>query len=95
MQPDAENAPGMDQAVAAMRCVAERKYGIPAAQLAPENELSSLGFDSLAFVEYAFELEGELGLVLPDLPRDMKTVGDLARFVAAEIARKQAEPAAG
>jgi len=94
MQPVAQDAPGMDQTVEAMRRVAERKYGIPAAQLAPDNELSSLGFDSLAFVEYAFELEGELGLALPDLPRDLKTVGDLARFVAAEVARK-AEPAAG
>ena len=94
MQPAAHEVPGMDQTVEAMRRVAERKYGISAAQLAPDNDLATLGFDSLAFVEYAFELEGELGVVLPDLPRDLKTVGDLARFVAAVVARKQAEPAA-
>lgn len=84
----------MDQTVEAMRRIAERKYGIPAEKLAPECELAGLGFDSLAFVEYAFELEGELGIALPDLPRDLKTVGELASFVANEVARTHMESAA-
>ena len=90
----ADDAPEMERTLKAMVQVAERKYGIPASQLQPECELSALGFDSLAFIEYAFELEGELGVALPDLPRDMKTVGDFARFVTDAVVKKPAGPAA-
>jgi acyl carrier protein len=80
----------------AMKRIAERMYGIPAAEMIPQRKLETLGFDSLAFIEYAFELEGELGITLPDLPRDLGTIGDLAKFVDAEVIRhKAAELAKG
>jgi acyl carrier protein len=74
----------------AMQRVAERKYGIPSGEMTPQRRLETLGFDSLAFVEYAFELEDELGITLPDLPHDFITIGDLAKFVDAEVVRQRA-----
>jgi acyl carrier protein len=79
----------------AMRRVLARKFGINDPDLSMDREIASLGFDSLAFVEYAFELEGELGISLPDLPRDLVTIGDLARFVDAEVVRKASAAASG
>lgn len=78
----------------AMRVVLARRFGINDPDLSLDRELDSLGLDSLAFIEYAFELETELHVNLPDLPRDMVTVGDLFRFVHGEVERKSAEPVA-
>ena len=80
----------MDPTLAVMREVLSKRFGIADPDLSLERELASLGLDSLAFIEYSFELEKDLHIVLPDLPRDMVTVGDLARFVHGEV-EKQAQ----
>ena len=74
--------------LATMREVLAGRYGIHDPTLNEERELASLGLDSLAFIEYTFELENALHVVLPDLPRDMVTVGDMARFVELEVSRQ-------
>ena len=76
--------------LATMREVLAQRFGIDNPGLDESTELASLGLDSLAFIEYSFELEKELHVVLPDLPRDMVTIGDLARFVEGEV-RRQAQ----
>ena len=86
----AASSPSMAATLQTMREVLAKKFGIEDPDLAPERELTSLGLDSLAFIEYSFELEKDLHIVLPDLPRDMLTVGDLARFVHGEV-EKQAQ----
>ena len=78
----------MSATLAAMRDVLVEHYGIDDPTLSADRELASLGLDSLAFIEYTFELEKALHVVLPDLPRDMVTVGDMARFVEREISRQ-------
>jgi acyl carrier protein len=83
----------MQQTLDAMRRVLVRRFGINDPDLSMDRELASLGLDSLAFIEYSFELENELHVNLPDLPRDLATVGDLARFVHGEVLRKAAESA--
>lgn len=81
----------MQEVLETMRRVLVRRFGIePDASLSADRELSTLGMDSLAFIEYAFELEGELKVTFPDIPRDLGTIGDLARFVHAEVVRKRA-----
>ena len=80
----------MTATLSTMREVLARRFGIDDPHLDEAKELSALGLDSLAFVEYAFELEKELHIVLPDIPRDMGTVGDLARFVHAEVVKQAA-----
>jgi acyl carrier protein len=71
-----------------MRRVLVEHYGIDANLVGIDQRLDSLGLDSLSFFEYIFELEKVLHILLPDLPRDLVTVGDLVRFVEGELARK-------
>ena len=80
----------MDATLDAMRRVLARRFGIEHPDLSLDREIASLGFDSLAFIEYTFELEGELHVALPDIPRDLVTIGDLARFVHGEVLRQAA-----
>ena len=86
---DGSRVDSLQATLDAMRRVLARKFGIDDADLSVDRELASLGLDSLAFIEYAFELESELGISLPDLPREMVTVGDLAKFIHAEVARTE------
>ena len=78
----------ISETLATMREVLAAHYGIDDPTLSEDRELASLGLDSLAFIEYTFELEKALHVVLPDLPRDMVTVGDMARFVEREVRRQ-------
>jgi acyl carrier protein len=71
-----------------MRQVITERFGIDGNLLTADQPIASLGLDSLAFIEYSFELEKELRITLPDLPRDLVTVGDLARFVHGEVGRQ-------
>jgi acyl carrier protein len=78
----------MPSTLEVMREVLARRFGIDDPQLGADRELASLGLDSLGFIEYTFELENELHVVLPDVPRDLVTIGDFARFVEAEVSRQ-------
>jgi len=80
--------PSMADTIAAMRRVLSKRFGIENPDLSEDCELSSLGLDSLAFIEYTFDLETDLLVTLPDLPRDLSTVGDFARYVHAEVLRQ-------
>jgi acyl carrier protein len=84
----------MQETIDAMRRVLAKRFGIADADLSEDKALDTLGLDSLAFIEYAFEVEGELHINLPDLPRDLVTIGDLARFIHSEVVRKSAETVA-
>lgn len=84
-----EPARELEPTLAVMRSVLQKRFGIVDANLALDRPLDSLGLDSLAFIEYCFEIEGELGVTLPDVPRDLGSIGDLARFIHAEYSRKQ------
>jgi acyl carrier protein len=75
-----------------MRAVLADRFGIVDQQLSSDQPLESLGLDSLGFVEYVFELEAALKITLPDVPRDIGTVGGLVAFIESE-ARKQAKGA--
>lgn len=91
--PPGVSSAGLEATVAAMRGVLAKRFGIEDADLSFDRPLDSLGLDSLAFIEYCFEIEGELGITLPDVPRDLATVGDLAHFIHAEASRKGAASA--
>jgi acyl carrier protein len=82
----------MNRTLDVMRSVLIRRFGMTDPDLSLDRDLASLGMDSLAFFEYAFEIEGELNVTLPDIPRDMSTIGDFVRFVHGEVARKAAKP---
>jgi acyl carrier protein len=86
-------SPPFETTLAAMRDVLSRRFGIEG-DLEEGRELASLGLDSLAFVEYSFEIEKELGILLPDIPTGLGTVGELARFVHRVVEQKAAGGAA-
>lgn len=75
-----------------MRAVLADRFGIVDQQLSSDQPLESLGLDSLGFVEYIFELEAVLKITLPDVPRDIGTVGGLVAFIESEV-RKQGKGA--
>lgn len=83
--------PSMADTIAAMRRVLSTRFGIENPDLSADCELSTLGLDSLAFIEYAFELESDLLVTLPDLPRELSTIGDFAKYVHAEVLRQVVE----
>ncbi len=79
-----------DHIVATMRDVLAKQFGIDRPTLDPDESIEALGLDSIAFVEYVFDLETALNVVFPDVPRELKTLGDFVRFVTSEVQRQQA-----
>ena len=80
--------------VEVMREVLAEHFGIVEKSLEPDRPLDTLGLDSLTFVEYLFDVEKELKITLPDVPSNLKTVGELVLFIDAEF-RRQAVSGAG
>ena len=78
----------MSSVVEVLRNVLKERFDIAAGDLGPERRLDSLGLDSLGFVEYVFEVEKALKITLPDVPREIETVGPLVAFIESEV-RKQ------
>ena len=76
------------QTIDVMRSVLRERFGIDDQQLAPDQALDTLGLDSLGLVEYIFELEKALKITLPDVPRDISTVGALVAFIDSEVNRQ-------
>lgn len=76
-----------------MRTVLADRFGILGQQFSQDQPLESLGLDSLGFVEYMFELESVLKITLPDVPRDIGTVGALVAFIDSEARKQGAIPA--
>lgn len=71
-----------------MRAILAERFGILDQQLSHDQPLEMLGLDSLAFVEYVFELESALRITLPDVPRDIGTVGALVAFIDSEVKKQ-------
>ncbi|MGO8756042.1 MAG: acyl carrier protein [Gallionellaceae bacterium] len=57
--------------------------------LAPDSQLDSLGLDSLAVIEFMFNLEDELNIKLPDERVQLKTIGDVANVIDKIIAEQK------
>ncbi len=91
---DAGSPPSIQQVTETMRAVLAQRFGIANVDLAPDSLLSSLGLDSLGFMDYAFELENALNVTMADVPRNLETVGDFVRFVHGEVLRHASAAAA-
>ncbi len=57
------------------------KYGIDPATLDPNASMRGAGIDSLALVEFLFEVEDRFAISLPDEYSNIDTLADLARVV--------------
>lgn len=67
----------------------ESKYGITRAQLDPQASMRGSGIDSLALVEFIFEVEERFGITLQSNP-DVDTLAELARLIDEQRAAKAA-----
>src|SRR6266576_2901936 len=78
----------------AMRAVLAKRFGIERSSLDLDQPIESLGLDSMAFVEYVFDLETELNIIFPDVPTHLVTLRDFVQFVCDEVTiqRQRAEP---
>jgi acyl carrier protein len=85
-------APTYAATLATMRAVLAKRFGIELYHLDEDAELATLGFDSLGFIEYVFELESALHITLPDVPQNVQKVGEFARYVHGEVVKQFAQP---
>lgn len=64
------------------------EYGIEAAKISPEANLTDLGLDSLMVVEFLFDVEDEFGIEVPEERADFKTLGEAAALIDELVAAK-------
>ena len=56
----------------------QEKYGLDASQVGPSTSLRASGVDSLALVEFIFDIEDRMGVTVPDDNPNMDTLAELA-----------------
>lgn len=59
----------------------QEKYGLDPATLDPHASMRGSGIDSLALVEFLFEVEDKYGISLPARDASVDTLADLAAVV--------------
>jgi len=59
----------------------QQKYGIDPATLDPNASIRGAGLDSLALVEFLFEVEDKFALSLPEEYSNIDTLAELAKVV--------------
>jgi acyl carrier protein len=64
--------------LAALQVLIQEKYGLDPATLDPHASLRATGIDSLAMVEFLFEVEDRLGVAVPDKHGNVDTLAALA-----------------
>lgn len=67
-----------------------RDYPLSPEQLTPDAPLDALGIDSLGTVELLWQVEDTFQIQLPPEPPALATLGDVAYFVDALVARQHA-----
>ncbi|MHB8815284.1 MAG: acyl carrier protein [Steroidobacteraceae bacterium] len=58
-----------------------QRYKVDPAQLTPDQQLGSLGIDSLGMVEILFFIEEEFGVHLPSEGIALGTLGEAAKYI--------------
>lgn len=56
----------------------QEKYGLDASQVDAHASLRASGVDSLALVEFIFDVEDLMGITVPDVNANMDTLAELA-----------------
>lgn len=59
----------------------QAKYGLDPATLDPHASMRASGVDSLALVEFLFEVEDKYGISIPDNNPNLDTLAELAEIV--------------
>lgn len=64
-----------------LQTLIQEKYGLDAATLDPHASMRASGVDSLALVEFLFEVEDRYGISIPDNRTELDTLAELAVIV--------------
>lgn len=59
----------------------QEKYGLDATQVDPGASLRASGVDSLALVEFIFDIEDRMGVTVPDDNPNIDTLAELAEAI--------------
>lgn len=70
------------------------QFGLSVEQVVPEGKLADLGVDSLATIEFLFNLEERFGLDMNSEPAPIETVGQIAEEIDRLLARQGKAPVA-
>ena len=84
----------MSSSLKELQDLIQEKYGIDPATLDPAESMLDKGFDSLALVEFLFEIEDRFKISMPDPDRSIETLAGLAAVVDRVRAEKAAAEAA-
>lgn len=56
-------------------------FGISEDKLQPDATLESLGLDSLAVIEFLFQIEDKFGIQIPDQANPPRTLGEMVQMI--------------
>ena len=56
-------------------------FGIPEEKLLPGATLESLGLDSLAVIEFLFQIEDQFGIQIPDQANPPRTLDEMVQLI--------------
>jgi acyl carrier protein len=56
-------------------------FGISEEKLLPEATLESLGLDSLAVIEFLFQIEDKFGIQIPDQANPPRTLAEMMQLI--------------
>ncbi len=56
-------------------------FGISEEKLLPDATLESLGLDSLAIIEFMFQIEDKFGIQIPDQANPPRTLGEMVQLI--------------
>lgn len=70
----------------------QERLGLSGEQLRPEQGLEEIGIDSLAMVEFMFDLEDAFGVRLTDERTPIHTIQDIAELIDRALAQAKTSP---
>jgi acyl carrier protein len=69
-------------------------FGIELEKLTPETEIASFGIDSLAMIEFMFQMEEKFNIRMADSRAPLVTVADVVAEIERAVKEQQPSPAA-
>jgi acyl carrier protein len=69
-------------------------FGISEDKLLPDATLESLGLDSLAVIEFLFQVEDQFGIKIPDQANPPGTLAEMLQMVEPLLPQPVSQPAA-
>ena len=85
----------MNTTIDRLQVLLAKDYKLDVATLLPDAPLEALGIDSLGMAELMFNIEDEFKVTIPGDPVELKTVGDVVRYIDGLIATQPAGAVSG